>query len=158
MSAGLYSRAVNWFSATKAGSFTVKHLAAKVDPWIYERTNGRFTITGKATVPQLTLFAVGRKSGEPRPVQLAYHQKGDDLFVVASAMGQQRHPAWRYNLEAHREVEVQLPGRRLAMIATLLAPEEKSAMWADIADTIPQMHVYVERTDRDICVFRLSPA
>ncbi len=154
---GTYSRFVNWFSATKPGSFVVKHVAAKVDPWIFERSNGRFTITGKPTVPMLTLFAIGRKSGEPRPVQLAYHQVGDDLFVVASAMGQERHPAWRYNLEAHPEVEVQLPGRRVTMTAEVLTADEKNDLWPAIAETIPQMHVYVERTDRDIRVFRLSP-
>lgn len=104
----MYARLVNRFSATKAGSWLVKHWAAKVDPTIFKLTNGRFTSTGKPTLPMLALTVVGRKSGEPRTVQLAYHRDGDDYLVVASAMGQERHPAWRYNLEANPDVDVQV--------------------------------------------------
>lgn len=153
---GAYARAVNRFSATRVGSWTVRHIAAKVDPWLFRRTNGRFTITGTPTLPMLALTVVGRRSGEPRTVQLAYHRDGDDLLVVASAMGQEKHPAWRYNLEANPDVEVQVRGERFAAHATVLAPEEKARLWPAIRTTIPQMATYEQRTDRDIRVFRLT--
>ncbi|MGV3758618.1 MAG: nitroreductase family deazaflavin-dependent oxidoreductase [Actinomycetota bacterium] len=153
-----YDRLVNRFSATRAGSWVVKHVASKIDPIVFRATNGRFTSTGRPTLPMLALTVPGRKSGEPRTVQLAYHRDGDDLLVVASAMGQERHPAWRYNLEAAGGGEVQVRGERFPVTATVLPDEEKARLWSEIAETIPQMHTYVRRTERNIKVFRLTRA
>lgn len=152
---GAYDRAVNRFSATRAGSWVVKHVAAKVDPVIFRATGGRLTSTGRPTLPMLALTTVGRRSGEPRTVQLAYHRDGDDLLVVASAMGQDHHPAWRHNLEAHPEAHVLLRGEAYEVTATLLDPDEKARVWPAVKATIPQMDVYETRTDREIGVFRL---
>lgn len=153
----MYSRLVNRFSATRAGSWLVKHVAARVDPTLFRWSNGRVTITGKPTLPMLTLTVPGRKTGQPRSVQLAYETDGDDLLVVASAMGQERHPAWRYNLEAADSASVRLPGRELRVTATVLSDKEKAAVWDRIRRTIPQMATYEQRTDRNIRVFRLTP-
>ena len=76
-------------------------------------------------------------------------------LVVASAMGQEKHPAWRYNLEAHPEVEVQAQGERYRAIAQVLSEVEKKEIWDSIKQLIPQMNVYEKRTDRNIRVFRL---
>lgn len=153
----MYARLVNRFSATRAGSWVVRHVAAPLDPIVFKRTNGRFTLTGKPTLPMLALTVVGRKSGEPRTVQLAYEADGDSFLVVASAMGQDRHPAWRYNLEAAGGGSVQLPGRVVEVTATVLTDDEKAAAWPRIKATIPQMATYEQRTDRNIRVFRLTP-
>jgi deazaflavin-dependent oxidoreductase (nitroreductase family) len=153
----MYSEMVNRFSATRPGSWLVKHFAAHVDPHIFRWTNGRFTSTGAPTLPMLTLTVPGRKTGEPRSVQLAYHRDGDDYLVVASAMGAEHHPAWRYNLEAAGGGTIQLRGQQLDVTATVLTDDEKAAVWDQIATTIPQMHTYVQRTDRNIRVFRLTP-
>jgi deazaflavin-dependent oxidoreductase (nitroreductase family) len=154
---GLYSRLVNRFSATRAGSWTVRHVAAKVDPVLFRWSDGRFTITGKPTLPMLSLTVVGRRSGLPRTVQLAYERDGGDLLVVASAMGQERHPDWRYNLEAAGRATVRLPRRVVEVTARPLDADEKAARWPRIKATIPQMSTYEQRTDRDIVVFRLTP-
>lgn len=152
----MYSKLVNRFSATKAGSWVVKHVAAKVDPVIFKATGGRMTSTGKPTLPMLALTTTGRKSGEPRTVQLAYHRVGDDLYVVASAMGQEHHPAWRLNLEADPRAHVLLMGEEHDVTATLLSDDEKAAVWPAIKRTIPQMDTYEVRTTRNIGVFRLT--
>jgi deazaflavin-dependent oxidoreductase (nitroreductase family) len=70
-------------------------------------------------------------------------------------MGQERHPAWRYNLEANPEVQVQMRGERFAARAQLLTDAEKDRVWAEIREAIPQIRVYERRTDRNIRVFRL---
>jgi deazaflavin-dependent oxidoreductase (nitroreductase family) len=152
---GVYPRMVNRFSATRAGSWTVKHVAAKVDPKIFKATNGRFTMTARPTLPMLTLTTTGRRSGQPRTVQLAYHRDGDDLLVVASAMGQDHHPAWRHNLEADPHAEVLMRGESFPVTATLLDDDEKARVWPAVKRTIPQMDTYETRTDRRIGVFRL---
>ena len=154
---GWYANSVNRFSSTKAGSWLVKHLASKVDPVLFKASGGRFTMTGTPTLPMLALTTVGRKSGQPRTVQLAYEADGADFLVVASAMGAEKHPAWRYNLEAAGRATVQLRGRVVECTATVLTDDEKAAVWPRIVATIPQMTTYEARTDRNIRVFRLSP-
>lgn len=155
---GMYARVVNRFSATKVGSWTVRHVAAKVDPKIFRATGGRFTITGRPTLPMLALTTTGRRSGQPRTVQLAYHRDGDDLLVVASAMGQEQHPAWRHNLEADPRAEVLVRGETFPVTATLLTDAEKAEVWDAVKRTIPQMDTYEARTTRQIGVFRLVRA
>lgn len=152
-----YDDLVNRFSATKAGSWMVKHVAARLDPLIFRATNGRFTSTGRPTLPMLALTVPGRKSGEPRTVQLAYVADGDDYLVVASNMGQAHHPAWRYNLEAADQATIQLRGAQRTVTASVLTDDEKQAQWSRIEAVIPQQRTYVTRTDRDIKVFRLTP-
>ena len=154
----MYARLVNWLSATRFGSWLVKHYASKIDPILFRATNGRLTSTGVPTLPMLTMTAVGRKSGEKRAVQLAYHKDGEDLLIVASAMGAENHPAWRYNIEANPNVEIQVRGERFEAVARLLSDEEKDRVWPAVKRTIPQMNVYEARTDRNIRVFRLRRA
>ena len=153
----MYARLVNRLSATRFGSWLVRSFAAKVDPVLFRWSNGRLTSTGVPTLPMLALTVPGRRSGEPRTVQLAYEADGDGFLVVASAMGQERHPAWRYNLEAAGGGEVQLRGRRIEVVAEVLSDEEKARVWPRIVATIPQMTTYETRTDRNIRVFRLRP-
>jgi deazaflavin-dependent oxidoreductase (nitroreductase family) len=104
----------------------------------------------------LALTVPGRKTGEPRTVQLAYHADGDDLLVVASSMGSESHPAWRYNLEAAGGGDVLMRKDRFRVSATVLSDEDKARLWPAIAETIPQMHTYERRTNRNIRVFRLT--
>ena len=151
----MYARFVNWLSATAFGSWLVKHVFSRVDPVVFKATNGRLTLTGVPTLPMLTLTTTGRKSGKPRDTQLAYHADGGDFLVVASAMGQERHPDWSYNLLATADAAVQLRGERVNVRAELLDDADKQRVWPDVKRTIPQMNVYEQRTSRNIRVFRL---
>jgi deazaflavin-dependent oxidoreductase (nitroreductase family) len=147
---------VVWLSTTRVATWLIMHVASRLDPLIFKASNGRFTSMGPPAMPMLTLTAIGRRSGQPRSVQLACLERGADYLVVASAMGQQAHPAWRYNLEANPEVQIQMRGERFTARAQVLTDAEKDREWADIRAAIPQINVYEERTDRNIRVFRLS--
>jgi deazaflavin-dependent oxidoreductase (nitroreductase family) len=136
-------------------TWLIKHVASPLDPLIFRATGGRMTSFGPPSMPMVTLTTIGRKSGKPRSVQLACVEHAGERLVVASAMGQERHPAWRYNLDANPEVEVQMKGERFAARAEVLSDAEKEAVWDEIRRTIPQMNVYETRTDRNIRVFRL---
>ncbi len=143
-------------TTSRVFTWLVKHVASPLDPLIFKASNGRFTSMGPPAMPMLTLTAIGRHSGKPRAVHLAcIHDAGDHL-VVASAMGQEKHPAWRYNLEANPEVEIQVSGERFTARARVLTDSEKEEVWNEVRRVIPQMKVYEKRTDRNIRVFRLS--
>jgi deazaflavin-dependent oxidoreductase (nitroreductase family) len=145
-------------STSRAATWWIKHVASRLDPVIFRASGGRFTSMGPPAMPMLALTAIGRRSGRPRSVQLACLELDGDYLVVASAMGQQKHPAWRYNIEANPQVEIQMRGQRFAARAQVLTDAEKDRIWPDIREAIPQIDVYEERTDRNIRVFRLSRA
>jgi deazaflavin-dependent oxidoreductase (nitroreductase family) len=150
------TRFIIWLSTNSVTTWLIRNLASRIDPLIFKATNGRYTSMGAPSMPMLTMTAVGRSSGRPRAVHLACIEHEGDYLVVASAMGQQRHPAWRYNIEANPEVEIQLRGERFRARARVLSNAEKERVWADVREAIPQIDVYVTRTDRNIRVFRLS--
>ena len=144
-----------WLTTNKATTWFIKNVASKLDPVIFKISNGRFTSFGPAAMPMVTLTTIGRRSGEPRSVQLACVPHNDDFLIVASAMGQEKHPAWRYNIEANPNVTVQVRGERYEANAQRLSDEEKQQLWDKILQAIPQINVYETRTDRNIRVFRL---
>ena len=145
-----------WLTTTRAFAWIIRHVASPLDPWVFKATNGRFTSMGPPSMPMLTLTATGRSSGRPRSVHLACLEREGDYLIVASAMGQERHPGWRYNLEANPEVEVQVRGARFPARARVLSDPEKHEIWDDVLQAIPQMNAYEKRTSRNIRVFRLS--
>jgi deazaflavin-dependent oxidoreductase (nitroreductase family) len=106
----------------------------------------------------LVLTTTGRRSGMPRTVQLAHIAEPDGtLLVVASAMGQDRHPDWLLNLRAEPRARVLLPGREVEVDATELDRVEAARRWPDVVRAIPQMRTYAKRTSRRIPVVRLTP-
>ncbi len=149
-------RRIVWLTTNRVTTWWIRHVASRIDPLIFKASNGRFFSMGVPSMPMLTMTAVGRHSGQPRSVQLACLEHERDYLVVASAMGQQKHPAWRYNIEANPQVQIQMRGERFAARAQVLSDPEKEKVWADIRQTIPQIEVYEKRTDRNIRVFRLS--
>ena len=155
----MYSRAVNAFSATRPGSWLVRHVAARLDPTLHRWSRGRVTVTGVPTLPMLVLTTTGRRSGARRDVQLGHlAEPGGTWLVVASAMGQDRHPDWLLNLRADPRARVLLTGgRAVDVVATELGADEVAGRWAEICGTIPQMSTYARRTTRQIPVVRLTP-
>lgn len=149
------SRFIIWLSTNAVTTWLIRNFASRVDPLIFKATNGRFTSMGPPGMPMLTMTAIGRTSGRPRAVHLACIEHEGDYLVVASAMGQRRHPAWRYNIEANPDVEIQLRGVRFEARAQVLSDCEKERVWEKVREAIPQMNVYETRTDRNIRVFRL---
>lgn len=155
----MYREAVNAFSATRPGSWLVRHVAAHVDPHLFRWSHGRMTVTGVPTLPMLTLTTRGRRSGRPRSVQLAHlaDPATGSWLVVASAMGQDRDPDWVRNLRADPRARMLLPGREVDVTATELGADETARHWPDLIRTIPQLRTYVRRTTRPVPVVRLTP-
>lgn len=142
---------------TSAGfAWWIRHVASRLDPLLFKATNGRLTSMGTPVVPMVTVTTIGRWSGNPHAVHLACVDHDGGWLVVASAMGQQRHPAWRYNLEAHPDVDVQMAGDRFRAHARMLTDAEKRAVWPGMERALPQLGVYARRTDRNIRVFHLT--
>ena len=107
--------------------------------------------------PILLLHHVGAKSGRRRVSPLIYVPDGDDLVVVASKGGVDRHPAWFHNLRAHPETEVELPreGRRRVR-ARVAEGAERERLWKLMNEVWPDYERYQTKTDRQIPVIVLT--
>lgn len=111
-----------------------------------------------AGMPVVILTTTGRTSGRPRPTPLTAIEHDGYTYVVASKGGDARHPAWYLNLVAHPEVSVQRDGRTRPMVARVLGPEERAAVWPVVTATYRGYAGYQKRTDREIPVVELHPA
>ena len=104
----------------------------------------------------LLLTTTGRHSGEERTAPLIYQCFGDDYLVVASDGGSDTHPGWYLNLEADRQVEVQVKDDRFAARARDAAAGEKPEMWRTMTAAWPPYDDYQKRTERPIPVVVLQ--
>lgn len=137
-------------------TWLIRTISARLDPILYRATNGRLHTMGPGSDTMVTITTRGRRTGKPRSAHLACVHHEGDILLVASAMGQERHPGWRYNLEAHPECEVQTRGEAYRARARVLSDTEKAEVWDAMRAQIPMIHVYERRTDRNIRVFRLG--
>ena len=126
-----------------------------LDRAVSKLTRGRVMLS-QWMVPPIVLTTTGARSGEPRRTPLATIPLDGDLYVVASNFGNERHPAWSYNLIAHPEATVTMHGSDRRVRTTLLSAEEKEAAWPRMVEVWPPYDRYVERSGRDLRVFRLE--
>jgi deazaflavin-dependent oxidoreductase (nitroreductase family) len=121
-------------------------------------------ISRKGKVPgmgfdALVLTTVGRKTGEERRTPLGWFPgKDNSWLIVAAAAGAPKNPAWYYNLAAHPDlVQVEIPGRKVAVTAEQLHGAERDEAWTQITTAAPQFGKYQAGTDRELPVIRLVP-
>ncbi|MFC5746427.1 nitroreductase family deazaflavin-dependent oxidoreductase [Actinomadura rugatobispora] len=141
-----------WFS--KVGPKIVPPL----DRALHKASGGRFLL-GQSLVPSLVLTTTGAVSGQPRRAPLACMPEPDGSWiVVGSNFGRERHPAWTGNLLKNPAAEVSFRGRTVKVTAALLEGPERDEVWPRLVRVWPVYDRYVERVDRRLRVFRLTPA
>lgn len=124
---------------------------------LFEATKGRLggTVAG---MPALILETTGRKSGQRRSSMLtAPIQEDDDIVLVASKGGDDRHPAWYLNLKADPEVTITMGGRTFAAVAREATGDERATLWPRIVERYKGYAGYEQRTDREIPVVVCTP-
>ena len=72
--------------------------------------------------------------------------------------GAPRHPQWYYNLVRYPDIEVNIRGERLRLVARLATDAEKAEVWPLCCKHYPDFERYQQRTSRDIPVFICAPA
>ena len=143
--------AARWFA--KVGPKVVP----RIDRFLHRASGGRLLL-GQALVPSLVLTTTGAVSGLPRRAPLACLPEPDGSWiVVGSNFGRERHPAWTGNLLADPTAEVTFRGRTVTVTAALLEGEEREEVWPRLVRVWPVYDRYVERVDRRLRVFRLTP-
>lgn len=116
---------------------------------LYRWSGGRIGAR-MANLPVLLLETVGRRTGAPRTNALTYLPRGEDCIVVASLLGEPKHPAWYLNLVARPEVFVQVGRRRYAARAREAEGSERETIWDELVAVSPDYAQYRDRTERRI--------
>lgn len=129
----------------------------KLHTGIYRLSRGRIGGTSQGA-PVLLLDHVGRKSGKERTNPLICTEDGDDLIVIASKGGIEKHPAWYLNLMANPETDVWWRGRKRRVRAREASGEERERLWQKMVGVYAPYADYQRRTDRQIPVIVLEPA
>lgn len=139
--------------ATKRNA--VVELFWKLHPPIYRLTRGR--VLGELLgMPVLLLETRGRKTGARRTNALTYLPDGDAFVVIASVLGEERNPAWYWNLKATPDVEIEVRGERIPVRARETEGDEREALWQRVVERTPDYADYARRTERRIPVMRLE--
>jgi len=118
---------------------------------------GRSTGAGPSGLPTLLLTTIGRKSGAERTVALVFLQHGDEMVIVGSLAGYDRHPAWCLNLEANPSCWVQLDDRKMKAVARMATAEERVELWPKLDALFPVWAHFQKQTDRPFPIVVLSP-
>ena len=151
---GRYTRLFAWIPNSRVGSRFVKNVWVPIDKWLYRRSGGKRGLSPQQTMCWLT--TTGAKTGQPRSVPVLYLREGSTFWVMASNFGQDRHPAWSYNLLKNPDASVTIGDEKEQVRARLGTDEEKERLWPRLVMLYPAWKQYVKWTDRDFRLFALE--
>jgi deazaflavin-dependent oxidoreductase (nitroreductase family) len=124
---------------------------AQANVWLYRRTNGRIGGRGMGRLPLLLLTVLGRKSGMPYTVPIAYFDHNGDYIVVGTGMGGSKEtPQWLLNLEAAGKGHIRVREREYDVDARLTSDAERDELWPQIATQAPHFAKWRARTGRTL--------
>lgn len=122
---------------------------------VYRETAGRRGYDWRGTTI-LLLTTTGHSSGELRTTPLIHRTDGDRWVIVASKGGAPNHPAWYENLQADPRASIQVMGEEIPVVASTASGEERTRLWALLAEAWPAYDDYQRKTDREIPVVVLT--
>jgi deazaflavin-dependent oxidoreductase (nitroreductase family) len=135
-------------------------LAWKAHRGLYRVTGGRRGLwperEGKWGTMRVT--TVGRRTGEPRSVILAYLEDGPDLVTLAMNGWGEGDPAWWLNLRAEPRATVRLPDGERDVVAHAATGAERERLWERYRAVDRDLDAYAARRSTETPVVVLSPA
>jgi len=154
-----FRRMVRGTAAWKPLSLFYARTLHHIDRVVYKLTRGRATFASwVAGLPIVMLTTTGAKSGRRRTLPLVALPEGDRLIVIASNYGQDRNPAWYYNLRANPRATVCFEGVTREMVARELEGEERERHYNRGIEIYPGWTAYRKRAaHRRIPVVELTP-
>jgi deazaflavin-dependent oxidoreductase (nitroreductase family) len=122
---------------------------------VYRETAGERGLHWRGTTI-LLLTTRGRISGEPRTTPLIHRTDGERWVIVASKGGAPANPAWFENLQADRDVTIEVGAEEIPARASIAEGEERARLWALMNEVWPAYEDYQTKTSREIPVVVLS--
>ena len=128
----------------------------RVHRWVFRATGGRIG-TRLAGHDVLFLTTTGRVSGRQRTVGLNYRDTESGPAVIGSYAGEDRDPAWAWNLRAEPSATIRLGTVEQRVRARETADAEHAGLLRRFVEKDRAYRVYHERTDRLLPIFILEP-
>jgi deazaflavin-dependent oxidoreductase (nitroreductase family) len=105
----------------------------------------------------LLLTSTGAKTGQQRVNPVGYFDIDDRIYIVGSAAGRQKNPAWVANVRANPTVEVEIGADPIAAATIVeLARDERDRIFTIVKERSPGFAEYEKATDRVIPVFEVK--
>jgi F420H(2)-dependent quinone reductase len=126
----------------------------------YRLSGGRFlwTPSRKHKWGAFHLTTTGRVSGLERSVILGYLEDGPNLVTLAMNGGEEGHPAWWRNLEAHPDAVVRLAHQEPRPVrARAAGGDERERLWARWVEIDPSHEAFEAHRSTPIVVVVLEP-
>ena len=123
---------------------------------VFRLTNGR-AMSFMRGMPVLLLTTVGRKTGKRRTTPLMYIRDGENYVITASNNGKDKDPYWYRNLKASPQVQIEVPGKRLDVSASVATQTEHEQLWPRLVSEAPFFDGYRKGTSRAIPMVLLRP-
>ena len=119
-------------------------------------TNGRLgSKLGTQTI--LLLETIGRKSGQPRVIPIAYFHHEGKYLIVASNWGKDKHADWYLNLLKDPRATLQVNGKTIHTEAHAAQGDEYNRLWKFAIARHPPYLRYQEMTSRHIPIVVFQP-
>ncbi len=127
-----------------------------INAFLIRTTNGRIGgKLGKQTI--LLLETIGRKSGQPRVVPIAYFFNEGKYLIVESNWGKDKHAIWYLNLKKTPRATLTVNGKRIPVESREAQGEEYARLWKFATERHPPYLRYQEMTSRQIPIVVFQP-
>lgn len=105
----------------------------------------------------LILRTVGRKSGQPRSIPIAYFFHDGKYLIVESNWGKDNHADWYFNLQKQQQASIEIKGETIKVNASFAEGEEYARLWDYVTKKHPPYLEYQKMTERKIPIAVLQP-
>lgn len=146
-------------AATAAASRVSARGLHHADRLVFRLARRRTTLTSLVSgLPVVMLTTTGARSGQSRTLPVLGLPDGDDIVVIASNFGRERHPSWYHNLRAHPDASVTVGGATRDVRAREATGDEWERLWRRGLATYPGWAGYRRRAaHRRIPIMVLAP-
>jgi deazaflavin-dependent oxidoreductase (nitroreductase family) len=98
----------------------------------------------------LLLETIGRKTGQPREIPIAYFFHEGKYLIVASNWGKEKHADWYLNLQKNPRAKLTIHGKTIPVKARDAQGDEYTRLWTFATQKHPPYLNYQKMTSRHI--------
>ena len=128
----------------------------RINAFLLRLTNGRIgSKLGRQTI--LLLETIGRKSGQPRIIPIAYFFNEGKYLIVESNWGKDKHADWYLNILKNPHATLQVKRQTIHTQAHVAQGEEYAHLWKFATERHPPYLHHQEMTKRGIPIVIFQP-
>jgi deazaflavin-dependent oxidoreductase (nitroreductase family) len=106
----------------------------------------------------LILNTVGRRSGQPRSIPIAYFFHEGKYLIVESNWGKDYHADWYFNLQKNPQASIEVNGQKINVNASFADGDEYDRLWDYVTKKHAPYLEYQKMTKRKIPIAVLQPS